>query len=210
MKKHLLTALLLCLYGNAQADGYGNTGGYPASQGFMNGTKLYAGGSIGAGIQGDICNNPFFNGSCDDKDVAWKVFGGARFDPMWGAEVAYNKLGSSTATGTTSGSSAGLDNALNGISVAGIGYLPVTDNIEAFGKAGAIFWERETTQADNGKSSTSKADGSSPLLGGGAQYQLNDNLHLRAEWEHMFNIGSDSDYETDADLYSLGLMYSTL
>ena len=48
------------------------------------------------------------------------------------------------------------------------------------------------------------------MLGGGAQYRLNDNLHLRGEWEHMFNVGSDSAYETDADLYSVGLMYSTL
>jgi hypothetical protein len=48
------------------------------------------------------------------------------------------------------------------------------------------------------------------LIGGGAQFQLNNNLRVRGEWEHMFNIGSDSAYETDADLYSLGLSYSTL
>lgn len=210
MKKQLLAALLICLGGSVQADEYSNPSSFTSEQGFMNGTKLYAGGSIGAGQQGDVCNDPFFNGSCDDKDVAWKVFGGARINPMLGAEVAYNKLGKTSATGTTGGSSAGLENSLTGISAAGVGYFPVTSQIEAFGKAGVIFWDRETTQTSNGTNINSEDDGTSPILGGGAQYKLNDNLHVRGEWEHMFNVGADSSYETDVDLYSVGLMYSTL
>ncbi|HRJ52886.1 MAG TPA: outer membrane beta-barrel protein [Candidatus Thiothrix moscowensis] len=213
MKKQLLTALLFCMSGSVYANGFFSPGintGTTRPPGFMNGTKLYAGGSLGAGQQGDVCNDPFFNGSCDDKDVAWKVFGGARFDPMWGAEAAYNKLGTTSKTGNTSGSSAGLENELTGISVAAVGYVPVATQIEAFGKGGAIFWDRETTQTAGGATTSSKDEGTSPLLGAGVQYQVNDNLHLRGEWEHMFNVGSDSAYETDADLYSIGLMYSTL
>lgn len=210
MKKPLLAALIICLCGSAKADGYGNTSGFSTNQGFLNGTKLYTGIGVGAGIQGDICNDPFFNGSCDNKDVAWKVFGGARFDPMWGAEAAYNKIGSSSATGDSNGNPAGLDNSLSGISLAGVGYLPVADKLEAFGKGGVMFWQRETTLATNGASSSSKDDGASPLVGGGAQYQLNENIHLRGEWEHVFNVGGNSAYETDADMYSIGLLYSTL
>jgi opacity protein-like surface antigen len=48
------------------------------------------------------------------------------------------------------------------------------------------------------------------MLGAGAQYQLNQNLYMRGEWEHSLNIGADSAYETDADTYSVGVMYSTL
>ena len=196
--------LLLLLASSACAENAAPTGD------FMSGTKLYAGASIGTGQQGDTCNDPFFNGACDDADGAWKVFGGARFDPMFGAEVAYNQLGKTSKSGTSGGSAASMSNALSGISLSGVGYVPVTPEIEAFGKAGVVMWDRETTQTSAGATTSSKADGTSPLLGGGAQYRLNDNLHLRGEWEHMFNVGSDSAYETDADLYSVGLMYSTL
>lgn len=182
----------------------------PTGTDFMNGTKLYAGASIGMGQQGDTCNDPFFNGSCDNRDSAWKVFGGARFNPMLGAEIGYNQLGNTRKNGTSGGSNASMDNSLSGISASGVGYLPVAPDIEAFGKAGALFWNRETTQTTGTSSTSSKADGVSPLLGVGAQYRLNDNLHLRGEWEHMFNTGADSVYETDADLYSVGLSYSTL
>lgn len=210
MKKPLLAILLICLGGTVHAEEYDDPASFSSTPGFMNGTKLYAGGSIGAAQQGDICNDPFFNGSCDDQDVAWKVFGGARINPMWGAEVAYNDLGKTTAAGTTGSSSAGLENTLSGISLAGVGYFPVNQQLEAFGKAGALFWNRETTQTAGGVNTSTQDDGVSPVVGGGAQYRLNDNLHLRGEWEHMFNVGADSSYETDVDLYSLGLMYSTL
>ncbi len=206
MKKALFLLFITCQAGIAYADDYPP----PAGNDFLNGTKLYAGASIGAGRQGDTCNDPFFNGSCDDKDVAWKVFGGARFNPMLGAEIAYNQLGSSKKSGTTAGSAASMENSLSGISASGVGYLPVAPDIEAFGKAGALFWNRETTQTTGTNNTSSKDDGISPLVGIGAQYRLNDNLHLRGEWEHMFNTGADSAYETDADMYSVGLSYSTL
>lgn len=196
--------LLLLLTGSAYAEGYLGT------PDFMQGTKLYAGASIGQSQQGDSCNDPFFTGSCDDKDVAGKVFGGARFNPMFGAEVAYNKLGTTRKSGVSNGSAASMNNTLSGISVSGVGYLPTTPEIEAFGKAGLMKWERNTTQTVGTNTTNSQADGTSPLLGVGAQYRLNENLHLRSEWEHVFNVGADSAYETDADLYSVGISYSTL
>lgn len=206
MKRGLFLLLIACQTGIAYAEGYP-----PVSGGdFMNGTKLYAGGSIGQGQQGDTCNDPFFSGSCDNKDGAWKVFGGARFNPMFGAEVAYNKLGKTQKNGTSSGQSASMANSLSGISATGVGYLPIAPNIETFGKAGALFWNRETTQTTGTKTMDSKADGISPMVGIGAQYRLNENVYLRGEWEHMFNVGSDSAYETDTDMYSIGMSYSTL
>ncbi|MCB1638762.1 MAG: hypothetical protein KDI15_07930, partial [Thiothrix sp.] len=75
----------------------------------------------------------------------------------------------------------------------------------------AMFWERETTERrGDSPAQTSQDDGISPMLGLGVQYQLNQNLHLRTEWDHVFNTGSGSDYETDVDSYSIGMIYSTL
>ena len=78
------------------------------------------------------------------------------------------------------------------------------------GKGGAMFWERDTKESlDNARDQTTDK-GISPLVGVGAQYQLNQNLHVRGEWEHIFNTGSGSEHETDANNYTVGLMYSTL
>lgn len=205
MKKCLALCLLAGLTGSVYADD-----ALMQATGFMNGPKLYVGGSLGSSQQGDTCNDPFFNGECDSKDMAWKAFGGVRANPMLGAEISYNQLGKTSMNGQTGDSPATMENSLTGTSVMGMGYVPVAPNIEAFGKAGAMFWERETSQTSGSNVEHTKADGTSPLVGAGAQYQLNQNLHLRGEWEHMFNLNADSDYETDADLYSIGLLYSTL
>ena len=211
---HTALCGLLCsaLQGIAYAeDGYEYTNDTTSTADFATGPKLYAGGSLGAARQGDTCNDPFFNGKCDNRETTWKAFGGVRLNPMFGGEVTYHSLGGSQLNGTTgAGNPASLDNQATGISVTGVGYVPVMPNTEAFGKAGALFWERETTQNSVGVSQQSTDNGTSPLIGGGVQYRLNDNVHIRGEWEHSFNVGADSAYETDVDVYSVGMSYSTL
>lgn len=177
---------------------------------FINGPKLYVGGSVGGSQQGDSCNDPFFEGSCDNKDTSWKVFGGVRLNPMTGAEITYHELGTAKMNGVSGGTYASMKNSVSGTSISGVGYVPMAQGLEAFAKAGAMFWERETTQSTSQRSEKNSDNGTNPLLGLGAQYQLNNNLHVRGEWEHTFNVGSDSAYETDVDQYTVGMMYSTL
>lgn len=205
MNSKLILCLLLGLAGNAQANGAMMMG-----SDFSNGPKLYVGGSAGSAKQGDTCNDPFFNGECNNQDFAWKAFGGARFNPMLGVEVGYYDLGDSSMNGTTGGSVAKLDSSTTGSAVVGVGYVPLSPQVEAFGKAGAMAWDNKTSKTSGNRTEQAEASGTSTLVGGGAQFQLDSNLHLRGEWEHVFNIGADSAYETDADLYSLGLSYSTL
>lgn len=219
MKTTLFGVLLAVLAGQVCADNpllprdgqlFGKFAAY-TSNNFRNGPQLYGGGSIGSAQQDDTCHDPFFEGSCDSEDFAWKAFAGVRANPMFGAEIAYQQLGSTEVMGQTSGGqSANLQNSFTGTSVTGLAYLPVVPRVEAFAKAGALFWERDTQKSLAGQRENSGDKGSSALVGTGAQYRLDQNLHLRGEWEHMFNLGADSAYETDADLYSLGLLYSTL
>lgn len=204
MKSKLTVCLLWGLIGTAHADN-AMVGGD-----FSYGPKLYVGGSAGSSKQGDTCNDPFFSGECNNEDLAWKAFGGARFNPMLGVELGYYDLGDSSMKGTTGGSVAKLDSSTTGTAVTGVGYVPLSSQVEAFGKAGAIAWENQTSKTSGTRTEAATASGTSALVGGGAQFKLNSNLHVRGEWEHVFNIGADSVYETDADLYSLGLGYSTL
>jgi len=215
----LLTGLFL-LTGTAVAEsqllGF-NTTPMESNFSFNNGVKMYAGANVGYASHGSACNLPFFEGSCDDGAMNWKLTGGVRFNPMLGAELSYSQMGETEVSGTygTGTDPVSSSNRISGYQVTGVGYLPLSaqavPNPELMGKAGAMFWERETTakRGDNPAVST-QDDGISPMLGLGAQYQLNQNLHLRTEWDHVFNTGSGSDYETDVDSYSVGMIYSTL
>lgn len=187
---------------------------------FSRGSKFYAGVSAGYAKQGDICNDPFFTGTCSNGDLDWKVLAGARFNPMFGAELSYNHMGESSMSGSQNGNPASMRNEIKSINVAGMGFMPVTPQVEAFGKAGVAFWKRDserttpdlTTTIPNSKfiTESDSDNGQSPLVGVGAQFRISPNVHLRGEWEHMFNVGADSNYETDLDSYSVGLTYSTL
>lgn len=173
---------------------------------------MYAGVSAGYAMQSDACNMPFFEGSCEDGSAGWKIFGGARFNPMFGTELAYTKLGTAEKKGKVGTENVYVKNEVAGYQLSGVAYLPinVVPNLELIGKGGAMFWERDTKESLDNAGDQTADKGISPLVGIGAQYQLNQNLHVRGEWEHVFNTGSGSEHETDANNYTVGFMYSTL
>ncbi len=181
---------------------------------FNNGVKIYVGGSLGQATQDSVCDEVFFEGNCEDGAMSWKLYGGARFNPMFGAELAYTHQGTAEmdGTGTADSKRVSSKNEISGYQLTGVGYLPVNivPALELTGKAGVMFWNRETEVTTDGRKKTSSDDGISPVIGLGAQYPLNQNIYLRSEWEHTFNTGADSRHETDTDNYSLGLSYSTL
>src|SRR5712671_7092564 len=63
-------------------------------------TGAYAGLSIGQAKGKDSCSAFAGSGiSCDDKDTAWKIFGGYQFMRYLAAEVAYADFGKVKASG---------------------------------------------------------------------------------------------------------------
>lgn len=207
--KAFIGLLLLCINPNVWAVGLDSIPAYDTSSN-LNGTRLYVGAGLGVTKQSDSCNDPFFEGSCEQKDIAWKVFGGARFNPMLGVEASYQDMGKLERNGASGTSFANMSNSVTGLGASAVAYVPVMNGAEVFGKAGVLRWERDSSRTLNGNTQHSTDKGYSPMLGAGAQYQLNQNLYMRGEWEHTLNIGADSAYETDADTYSVGVMYSTL
>lgn len=178
---------------------------------FDNGAKLYAGAALSRNGHSDICNDAFFAGTCHDSDNSWKVYGGARLNPMMGFEAAYARYGEAGKAGITAGGgSVALSNELTSLNAAGVGYMPVAPQMELLGKAGLAFWKRDSSKTIGTTTEHSKDNGASPLIGLGAQYQIQDNLHLRGEWEHIFNAGDDAEFETDVNSLSIGLMFQTL
>lgn len=206
-----LTLGLTLSAGFTQAESASPFAAMPPLPVYEQGAKLYAGVALSRNGHSDVCNDAFFSGTCHDSDNSWKVYGGARINPMLGVEAAYARYGDAGKSGVTpGGESVALNNEINSLNLTGVGYVPVAPQVEILGKAGLSFWKRESSKTIGTTTENSEDNGASPMIGLGAQYQIQDNLHLRGEWEHIFSTGDDIDFETDVNSLSLGLMFQTL
>nr|CAA6830496.1 MAG: Unknown protein [uncultured Thiotrichaceae bacterium] len=201
--KHFIGKTLListaCFAGAAQAGG-----DYLQGWGVAPQTRFYAGGNLGVAQ----------NSEYDDNGTAGKLYGGLRYGRYLGAEVGYALMGEVETPGEGRIAPT-LNNETDGIYAAAMGYLPVAHRTELFGKAGVMKWNSDYSTKyskennDIGyENSSSSDDGTSPLIGIGAQYHMNPNMFFRGEWERVLGAGND-DNETDIDLLTVGVTLST-
>ena len=136
--------------------------------------------------------------SLDDRVLAWKFLGGYHFNEYFGAELAYvdaRKLPIKV-LGVTLGN---LD--LSGFTFAGVFRYPVTSQFNIFAKGGGFIWSAEVEDTRTNNTVIVESDGISYVVGAGAEFEVIDNLSLRAEWERLDADGS-------IDFLSLGLLYN--
>lgn len=159
----------------------------------------YLGASIGSPTTDGFCAGV---GNCDNSDKSWKVFTGVRMNENLVLEGGYVDFGkqSGTLTGGT------LSQQASAFTAAGVVGIPLADQIEAFGKAGVARWTVEQAAAG----STTEDTGTDVLVGIGANYDLGDNMGVRAEWERYKDIGQQDNHGGDIDLMSLGFTFSSL
>ena len=158
------------------------------------GTGFYAGGSVGR-TSVDVCRK-LGSGltSCDDTDSGFKLFGGYKFNPNFGAEVAFVDLGEIKATGP--GGTARLES--DGLQLAAVGRFPINPQFDVFGKLGLFMWDISAS----GPGGSLSDDGTDIMIGAGVSWHFTRQLSLRGEWER-FDIDGD-----DVDLLSVGLQFN--
>ena len=138
---------------------------------------LYVGGGIG---------NTFFSSEFDDaldqiqkidkNATAWKLFGGFSPNKFLGIEGGYRQFGTVKVGSLYESKTTAWD-------VEGLGLIRIAI-IDIFGKAGAMFWSRDTQIG----SSTSDSSATDFFWGLGAGVHLGP-VGVRAEWESVV-IGS--------------------
>jgi len=138
-----------------------------ASAEFVKG-GMYAGASAGVSIYDKL----------DTTDVGYKVYGGYLLYDHIGLDVAYTNMGDPS----------------YGVSVSGMGNLPVNSQISLFAKVGTFVWKYDPP---NSKSSS----GNDYNIGIGVNFNAQDNIYIHGELER-FKIGNDSSI-----FYSLGLAF---
>jgi len=150
----------------------------------------YFGGSIGPAEGSGYCSGAT---SCENKDTAWKLFGGYKLSDRLSAEGSYVTLGDLHKAGENSDVSV--------IAVHAVTSMPVAEQFEVFGKLGAMRWKSSNTDGSR--------DGFGLAYGFGAKMHLSETTNLRAEWEKYPSIETSAAEKTDINMLSVGVELST-
>lgn len=137
----------------------------------------YIGGGIG---QAKPTRVNCLAGSCDDKDIAWKLFGGYQLNRMLAAELGYTDLGDVR----SSGAGATADATSKAWELVGLAGVPVADRFSAFGKLGLY----RAASKQTGTVAASKTN-TGATFGLGVRLEVNRNLGVRAEWQRYNDVG---------------------
>ena len=213
-----LFAAIMLATGSAFAGGGALLGG--SGEGMEVGT-MYGGGSVGQATTDCMMDD---TESC--SSTGFKIYGGYKLTDMFAVEGGYYSLGTmeETLTGSyTKGqytiTNPSAEGEASGFGISAVASVPVVDNFEVFGKAGAMMWKSEATvtaqitdtvSGQSGKGTDiAEKDGTSLLLGVGANYKVSDNWGIRGEYEH-FKRQDMADEDHDVGIVSVGATFSTL
>ncbi len=158
----------------------------------------------------------------DTKDSSYGFAVGYRLLPNFAVEGGFMDLGTvsyrNASTGTTSDGAVGdwrqnLDSSTSGITLSGLGLLPISYRWEVYARAGVLFSSNEldifiTDGARRGRSQSSKS-GVDLLAGVGASFSFAEIYNARVEFQRVFDAGeSDTGPESDVDLVKIGITVS--
>jgi OOP family OmpA-OmpF porin len=118
----------------------------------------------------------------DEDDSAFKFYGGVNLSHHIGLELGYVDLGSYINGALTQ----------DGISYELIGYIPLSSNVDLYGRAGFFSWEVANAFASN--------TGTDATFGFGIQAQLQHHISLRGEYQTFLDVDGG-----DVDLYSASI-----
>ena len=164
--------------------------------------QLYAGGSLGYSQFKDICQ--LANVPCDDKDTAWRAFGGYQVNQYFALELGFGDLGAATGSGGAGSFSIEVKQAWD---LSAMISLPVSTRLSGLLRLGAYRVRTTVDQQGPTFGSLHEADTNSGFTyGAGAEYSLGK-LGLRAEWQRYDNAATGTLAEDDIDVLSVGLLF---
>jgi OOP family OmpA-OmpF porin len=146
-----------------------------------------------------------------DHSLGFKLFAGYKFNKNFALEGGYFDLGKFSYTTTTSPTGSLSGNiAVRGLNLDAVGMLPFSDKWVGLGRVGLNYAE-----ARDGFTSTGAVAGVTEVMpskralnlkvGLGLQYNLNDSVGMRAEWER-YRINDAVGSLGDINMYSVGLV----
>jgi OOP family OmpA-OmpF porin len=138
--------------------------------------------------------------SCDQKDSAFKLFGGYRFNRNLAVEGSYFDYGDFKADGQTFGVPFTFSGDATAWGAAAVGILPLNERFSLFGKAGLLITDVSLAGAGAGGVAADDEQDTGLHIGIGAVFNVTRQFGIRAEWER--------NDEADIDMLSIGLQVS--
>jgi OOP family OmpA-OmpF porin len=165
----------------------------------------YVGGALGQVKAKDFCNG-LAGGSvtCDDTDTTVKALGGYQFSRNFAIE--FGAMGAGTVEARGPGGRLTVDTAI--AEATAVGILPVGQAFSVFGKFGLYTSAVETKLATVSVNSTERKTNSDLTYGVGASWAFMPKFAVRAEWQRYSKVDAGNIGKSDADVISLGLVYS--
>jgi len=167
----------------------------------MSASNAYVGGSIGQSKYNTDCPSPL---SCDDKDTAFRLFGGYQFNRNIAAELGYADMGKAKLTGP-----GGTDEmAATAFDLSAVLMWPFQGTgFNVFGRLGAYAGKLELSGPDHGSKNTTNL-----TYGLGAGYDFNKNIGVRGEWQRyskmkVRNDATGVEDDGDVDVLSIGVLW---
>lgn len=133
--------------------------------------------------------------------------GGVNFQPRWSVGADRLNLDNAdnnadSAADTTLGNRNANLYSLRGVTLSGMGTLPINQGLSLFGKIGVLNWNEGPRAMDGSMLySANNGHGLDVTYGAGGQYMFSPGLSLHAEWDR-YTIN-----QNDVDLFSAGLRY---
>lgn len=188
------------------------------AQWYAGGTIGQTKGSLGSGGQNEQLIGLGFDDAStafDDKDTAYRVYGGYRFHRNFAAEIAYVDLGRFELRSTVVPAGT-LTNRIrsSGVDFSVLGLLPVSERWTVFGRLGVLAARAKASYSGDGSVFINDGEGeqskrtSGIVYGVGAMADLTPRLGVRVEYNEYRKIGDDlTGGEFDARVLSAGVQY---
>jgi len=142
---------------------------------------FYVGAGFGQSKAKDWCGGGGFD-SCDDKDKAWKIFGGYQITRNIAAEIGYSRLGKFNASFGLLTDEAKVT-AWEASALAG---APILDRLWIFGRLGVY---RGTVKESTNFAGDFSHDNTNFTFGLGLSYDIMPQLAVRGEWQRYYQMG---------------------
>jgi opacity protein-like surface antigen len=143
------------------------------------------------------------NADTEGYKASGKLFGGYDFNQTWGVEAGYTDYRSADVNYSIGGVNARGETKGHSTYLAGKATMPINEQVSLYGKLGVAHNKSELetiNAAQNMSRSKNEAYGAV-----GAQYSLNENVSLVAEYERY---GKSKDFGPSADVLTIGAKYS--
>lgn len=143
-----------------------------------------------------------------NRDTAYKVFGGYKFNKNFALEGGYFDLGKFGFSGTTTGGATNGSMKVSGWNLDALGILPMSEKFSIFGRLGIM--DARTQDSFSGVGVTNSGPSKSETnykAGLGMQYDLTPAVGLRGEWE-TYRVNDAVTGRSNTNVYSVSLVYS--